>query len=185
MRLLEAKGELCMAQERKGAVTFKGNPLTLIGPEIKVGDQAPDFQVIGGDLSVVTLQNFKGKTKLVSVVPSLDTPVCDQQTRRFNEEAGKLPADVALLTISMDLPFAQKRFCSTAGIDKIKLLSDHRDASFGQAYGVLIKELRLLARSIFVMGPDDKVQYVEYVKEVTNHPNYDSVLNFFQSGVRK
>ncbi len=174
-----------MAQERKGAVTFKGNPLTLIGPEIKVGAKAPDFQVLGDDLSAVTLQNFKGKTKLISVVPSLDTPVCDQQTRRFNEEAAKLPADVQVLTISMDLPFAQKRFCSTAGIDKIKTLSDHRDASFGQAYGTLIKELRLLTRSIFIVSPDDKVQYVEYVREVTNHPNYDAALNFFKSGARR
>ena len=174
-----------MAQERKGAVTFKGNPLTLIGPEIKVGSKAPDFQVLGGDLSTVTLQNFKGKTKLISVVPSLDTPVCDQQTRRFNEEAAKLPADVQVLTISMDLPFAQKRFCSTAGINKIQTLSDHRSASFGEAYGTLIKELRLLARSIFVIGPDDKVQYVEYVKEVTNHPNYEAALSVFKTAARK
>ena len=174
-----------MAQERKGAVTFKGNPMTLIGPEIKVGTKAPDFQVLGVDLSPVTLQSFKGKTKLISVVPSLDTPVCDQQTRRFNEEAAKLPSDVQVLTISMDLPFAQKRFCSTAGIDRIKVLSDHRDASFGQAFGTLIKELKLLTRSIFVIGPDDKVQYVEYVKEVTNHPNYEAVLNVFKAGSRR
>ena len=174
-----------MAQERKGAITFKGNPMTLIGPELKVGAKAPDFQVLAGDLSTVTLQSFKGKAKLISVVPSLDTPVCDQQTRRFNEEAGKLPADVAVLTISMDLPFAQKRFCSTAGIDKIKTLSDHREASFGQAFGVLIKELKLLTRAVFILGPDDQVQYAEYVKEVTNHPNYDAVLAFFKSSVGK
>lgn len=171
-----------MAQERKGAVTFKGNPMTLIGPEIKVGNRAPDFQVTAGDLSTVTLQNFKGKTKLISVVPSLDTPVCDQQTRRFNEEAGKLPADVEVLTISMDLPFAQKRFCSTAGIQKVKTLSDYKSASFGEAYGTLIQELHLLTRSVFIVGPDDKVQYVEYVKEVTDHPNYDAALTFFKSG---
>ena len=174
-----------MAQERKGAVTFKGNPLTLIGPEIKLGAKAPDFQVLGGDLSTVTLQSFKGKTKLISVVPSLDTPVCDQQTRRFNEEATKLPSDVQVITISMDLPFAQKRFCSTAGINRVQVFSDHRDASFGQAYGTLIKELRLLTRSIFVIGPDDKVQYVEYVKEVTNHPNYEAALNFFKAGSQR
>jgi len=172
-----------MAQERKAAITFKGNPMTLIGPEIKVGDKAPDFQVTAGDLSTVTLQNFKGKTKLISVVPSLDTPVCEQQTRRFNEEASKLPADVEVLTISMDLPFAQKRFCSTAGIQKVRTLSDYKSASFGQAYGTLIKELHLLTRSVFIIGPDDKVQYVEYVKEVTNHPNYEAALNFF--GARK
>ena len=168
-----------MAQERQGAVTFKNNPITLIGPEIKVGDKAPDFQVTAGDLSTVTLQNFKGKTKLISVVPSLDTPVCDQQTRRFNEEAAKLPADLEVLTISMDLPFAQKRFCSTAGIAKVKTLSDYKSASFGQAWGTLIKELHLLTRSVFIVGPDDKVQYVEYVKEVTNHPNYEAALTFF------
>ncbi len=168
-----------MAQERKGAITFKGNPMTLVGNEIKVGDQAPDFQATAGDLSPVTLQNFKGKTKLISVVPSLDTPVCDQQTRRFNEEAAKLPADVEVLTISMDLPFAQKRFCSTAGITKVRTLSDYKSASFGQAYGALIKELHLLTRAVFIIGPDDKVQYVEYVKEVTTHPNYDAALAFF------
>lgn len=173
-----------MTQERK-AITFKGNPMTLIGPELKVGDKAPDFQVTAGDLSTVTLQNFKGKTKLISVVPSLDTPVCDQQTRRFNEEAGKFPQDVEVLTVSMDLPFAQKRFCSTAGISKVRTLSDYKSTSFGQAYGVLIKELHLLTRAVFIIGPDDKVQYVEYVKEVTNHPNYDATLNFFKAGARK
>jgi thiol peroxidase len=171
-----------VSQERKGVITFKGNPLTLLGAEIKVGSQAPDFQVLAGDLSAVSLKNFEGKTKLISVVPSLDTPVCDQQTRRFNEEAGKLPADVAVLTISMDLPFAQGRFCSTAGIKKVQTLSDHRDASFGQAYGVLIKELRLLTRAIFVIGADNKVQYVEYVKEVTSHPNYEAALASLKAG---
>jgi len=173
-----------MTQERNGVTTFKGNPLTLIGPEIKAGTQAPNFQVLAGDLSAVTLDNFKGKTKLISVVPSLDTPVCDQQTRRFNEEAGKMPGDIAVLTVSMDLPFAQGRFCSTAGIDKVKVLSDHRDASFGQAYGVLIKELRLLARAIFVIGPDNKVQYAEYVKEMTNHPNYEAALGALKAATR-
>ena len=173
-----------MSQERKDAITFKGNPLTLIGPEIKVGSQAPDFQVLAGDLSTISLDNFKGKTKLISVVPSLDTPVCDQQTRRFNQEASKMPGDIAVLTISMDLPFAQGRFCTTAGIDKVKTLSDHRDASFGQAFGVLIKELRLLTRAIFILGPDNKVQYVEYVKEVTNHPNYEAVLGALKTAAR-
>ena len=165
-----------MSQERKDAVTFKGNPITLVGPEIKAGVQAPAFTVLAGDLSAVTLETLKGKTKLISVVPSLDTPVCDQQTRRFNEEAAKMPGDIAVLTVSMDLPFAQKRFCAAAGIDKIKTVSDHRDASFGTNYGVLIKELRLLTRAIFVIGPDDKVKYAEYVKEVTTHPNYDAAL---------
>ena len=173
-----------MTDGQKRTVAFKGNPLTLLGPEIKVGSKAPDFQVIGGDLSKVTLQTFKGKTKLISVVPSLDTPVCDQQTRRFNEEASKLPGDISVLTISMDLPFAQKRFCSTAKIDKVKVFSDHRDASFGLAYGVLIKELRLLARSIFIVGPDDRIQYVEYVPEVTSHPNYDRALEALKTLVK-
>ena len=163
-------------QERKGAATFKGNPLTLIGPELKRGDKAPGFQLLANDLSPVTLESFKGKTKLISVVPSLDTPVCDMQTKRFNEEASKLPSDVVILTVSADLPFAQSRWCGAAHADKIKTLSDHRDAAFGKAYGVLIKELRLLSRSIFVVGPDDKIQYVEYVKEITQHPNYEKAL---------
>ena len=163
-------------QERKGAATFKGNPLTLVGPELKKGDKAPNFQLLANDLSVVTLESFKGKTKLISVVPSLDTPVCDMQTKRFNEEASKLPSDVVVLTVSTDLPFAQSRWCGAAHADKVKCLSDHRDASFGKAYGVLIKELRLLSRSIFVIGPDDKIQYVEYVKEITQHPSYEQAL---------
>lgn len=173
-----------MSQERSGAVTFKGNPLTLIGAEVKVGSQAPNFQVLAGDLSPVTLDTFKGKTKLISVVPSLDTPVCDQQTRRFNEEAAKMPGDIAVVTVSMDLPFAQGRFCSTAGIDKVKVVSDHKEASFGLAYGVLIKELRLLTRAIFVVDANNKVQYAEYVKEVTNHPNYEAALGALKTAVK-
>ena len=165
-----------MAQERPNAVTFKGNPLTLIGQEIKAGDKAPNFQVIARDLSPVTLDSSKGKVRLISVVPSLDTPVCDQQTRRFNDEAEKLPANVEVLTVSVDLPFAQARFCGAANIDRVKILSDHRELSFGQAYGVLIKELKLLARSVFVIDATDRIQYVELVKEVTNHPNYDAAL---------
>lgn len=171
-------------QERKGAATFKGNALTLIGPELKAGDKAPNFQLLGGDLSPVTLESFKGKTKLVSVVPSLDTPVCDLQTKRFNEEASKLPSGVVVLTVSTDLPFAQTRWCGAAHADKVKCLSDHREASFGKAYGVLIKELRLLSRSIFVIGPDDKIKYVEYVKEITQHPNYEKALNSLGEKVR-
>jgi thiol peroxidase len=165
-----------MPQEKPNAVTFKGNPLTLIGPDIKVGDKAPNFQVIAKDLSPVTLDSSKGKVRLISVVPSLDTPVCDQQTRRFNEEAAKLPSTVEVLTVSADLPFAQARFCGAANIDRVKTLSDHRELSFGQAYGVLIKELKLLARSVFVIDATDRVQYLEIVKEVTNHPNYDAAL---------
>lgn len=170
--------------ERKGAVTFKGNAITLVGSEVKAGDKAPDFKVLANDLSEVTLASSKGKTRLISVVPSVDTPVCDLQTKRFNEEAAKLPAGVTVLTVSMDLPFAQKRWCGAAHADKIQTVSDHRDASFGKAYGVLIKELRLLTRAIFVIGADDKVQYAEYVKEVTQHPNYDAALNALKAGSR-
>ena len=162
-------------QERNGVVKFKGNPLTLIGPEITVGSRAPDFQVLAQDLSPVTLASSQGKTRLISVVPSLDTPVCDAQTRRFNQEAAKLPS-VEILTISMDLPFAQKRWCGASGIDRVKVLSDHNEASFGKAYGVLIKELRLLSRSIFVVDGSGTVRYAEYVPEVTSHPNYDAAL---------
>ena len=171
-------------QERKGAATFKGSPLTLIGPELKKGDKAPNFQLLANDLSPVSLETFKGKTKLISVVPSLDTPVCDMQTKRFNEEASKLPSDVVVLTVSVDLPFAQSRWCGAAHADKVKCLSDHREAAFGNAYGVLIKELRLLARSIFIVGPDDKLQYVEYVKEITQHPNYEKALGSLREKAR-
>lgn len=165
-----------MAQERKGAATFQGNPLTLVGSELKVGDKAPDFKLTDTGLKAVTLADSKGKTRLVSVVPSIDTPVCDLQTKRFNQEASKLPANIAVLTVSMDLPFAQARWCGLAGADKIQMLSDYQDHAFGQAYGVLIKELKLLSRAVFVIGPDDKVQYVEYVKEITTHPDYDKAL---------
>ncbi len=170
--------------ERKSAVTFKNNPITLVGPEIKAGDKAPDFKVLANDLSEVTLASSKGKTRLISVVPSLDTPVCELQSKRFNEEASKLPSSVAVLTVSMDLPFAQKRFCAAQHADKIQMLSDHREASFGRAYGALIKELRLLTRAVFVIGPDDKVQYAEYVKEVTQHPDYDKALQTLKAGAK-
>ena len=170
--------------ERKGVVTFKANPLTLIGPEVKTGAKAPDFKLLTKDLNEVTLASSKGKTRLISVVPSLDTPVCDAQTRRFNEEASKLPGSITILTVSVDLPFAQARWCGAAGVSKVQTLSDHRDVSFGKAYGVLIKELRLLSRAIFVVGPDDKVQYVEYVKEITQHPDYEKALNALKAGAR-
>ena len=170
-----------MAQERKNAATFKGGPLTLIGPELKTGDKAPDFKLVDTGLKIVMLADSKGKTRLLSVVPSIDTPVCDLQTKRFNQEASKLPAHVAVITVSMDLPFAQGRWCGLSGADKIQMLSDYREHAFGQAYGVLIKELQLLSRSVFVIGPDDKVQYVEYVKEVTEHPNYEKVLGFIKA----
>lgn len=162
--------------ERKGIVTIKGNPLALLGAELKIGDKSPDFTVLDGDLKEISLKDFSGKIKLISVTPSLDTPVCDMQSRRFNQEAAKLPENVAVLNISMDLPFAISRFCTTAGIDKVKAYSDHRDASFGSAYGVLIKELRLLARSIFVLDKDNVIRYIEVVPEVTSHPDYDKAL---------
>lgn len=171
-------------QERKGAVTFKNNPITLVGPELKKGDKAPDFKLLANDLSEVTLANTKGQTRIIGIVPSLDTPVCDLQTKRFNEEAGKFPQGVKVLTVSMDLPFAQKRWCGAAGAAHVQTLSDHRDANFGKAYGVLIKELRLLTRAIFIVGADDKIQYAEYVKEVTQHPNYDAALNSLKAGAR-
>jgi thioredoxin-dependent peroxiredoxin len=156
-------------------ITFKGNNVTLLGNEVKVGDQAPDFTVLGNDLSEVTLQDSKGSVRLISVVPSLDTGVCDAQTRRFNEEAASL-GNVKVLTVSVDLPFAQKRWCGANGIENVQTLSDHRALSFGEAYGVAIKELRLLARAVFVVDSNDKVTYVEYVSEATDHPNYESAL---------
>ena len=165
-----------MPQERTGVATFKGNPITLIGPEIKPGDKAPDFTVCRNLMTEETLANYKGKVKLISVVPSLDTGVCDQQTRRFNEEAAKLGDNVVVLTISVDLPFAQSRWCGAAGVDKVVTLSDYKYRSFGQAYGVLIKEFQLLMRSIFVIDANDTVQYVEYVKEMTEHPNYEAAI---------
>jgi thiol peroxidase len=159
-----------MPQERTGVATIKGNPLTLIGPEIKVGDKAPDFKVNKDLMTQVSLHDYDGKVKLISVVPSLDTGVCDAQTRRFNVEAAKLGDKVTVLTVSMDLPFAQARWCGAAGVDQVVTLSDYKDASFGEAYGVLIKELRLLMRSIFVVDADNNVQYVEYLSEMTNSP---------------
>jgi thiol peroxidase len=163
-------------KERTGLVTMKGNPLTLVGDELKVGDTAPDFTVLDNNLSPVDFSSFQGKVCVISSVPSLDTSVCDRETRRFNEEAAKLGPQVKILTISMDLPFAQKRWCAAAGVEKVKVLSAHRDASFGKAYGVLIKELRLLARAIFVVGPEGVIRYIELVGELTNEPDYQGAL---------
>lgn len=157
-------------------VTFQGNPVTLLGEKVKVGDNAADFTVLANDLSPVTLASSEGKVRLISVVPSLDTGVCAQQTRRFNEEASALSDEVKILTISVDLPFAQARWCGAEGIDAVQTLSDHKDLSFGKAYGNVIEELRLLARSVFVIDKNDKVTYVEYVPEVTDHPNYEQAL---------
>lgn len=163
--------------ERTGVVTFAGNPLTLVGPAVKAGDEAPDFTLLDNSLAAKSLKDFAGKTLVLSVTPSLDTPVCDAQLRRFNEAATKLGDDVAVLNVSMDLPFANKRFCSVAGIEKATTLSDHRDASFGTAYGVLVKELRLLARAIFVVGRDGVVKHAEVVPEMTHHPDYEKALS--------
>jgi len=157
-------------------VTFKQKPVTLVGKQIQAGDKAPDFQVVANDLSNVSLSDYKGKVKLISVVPSIDTGVCDAQTRRFNEEAASLDNTV-VLTISVDLPFAQKRWCAAEGIENVQTLSDHKDVSFGQAYGVLIEELRLLARSVFVVNEQDEIVYAQYVSEVSEHPDYEAALN--------
>ncbi|NLH16337.1 MAG: thiol peroxidase [Phycisphaerae bacterium] len=162
--------------ERKGAITFKGGPLTLLGPAPVIGTAAPDFSVLANDLSPVTLSSFKGKVVILASVPSLDTPVCDVETRRFNEEAGKLPG-VKVLTLSMDLPFAQKRWCGAAGVTNVQTLSDHRDAEFGQAYGLLIKELRLLARAVIVIDKKGIIRYIQVVPEVTQEPDYAAALD--------
>jgi len=166
-----------IGKERPGLVTVRGNPLTLLGPEVKVGDRAPDFRVLDGTLKVATLDAFRGKLKIISSVPSLDTPVCDAETHRFNEEAGKLPENVAVLTLSMDLPFAQSRWCAAAGVEKVKTFSDFRDRSFGEAYGVLIKETGLLARAVFLVDDQNIVRYVELVPELTKEPDYERILS--------
>ncbi|RMF87922.1 MAG: thiol peroxidase [Nitrospirae bacterium] len=163
-----------MSTERPAAATLKGNPLTLVGPELKVGDKAPDFTARKG-LEDVSGSRYNGQVRVLLSVPSLDTPVCDQETRRFNEAAASL-GDVKVVCISMDLPFAQGRFCETAGIDRVETLSDYKDASFGTAYGVLIKEHRLDHRAVFVVDRDDTIRHVEYVPEMTDHPNYDAAL---------
>jgi len=167
--------------EQAHAVTMKGNPVVLLGNNISVGQAAPDATVVANDLSEVKLSSFKGKKIILSIVPSLDTPVCDLQTRRFNEEAGKIGNDVKVLTVSMDLPFAQKRWCGTTNCDKVTTLSDYRYASLGEAYGVLIKGLRLLARAVFIIDTAGKVQYKEVVKEITTHPDYDTALKAFKN----
>jgi len=164
-------------EERSGKITMKGNPLTLLGPELKIGDRAPDVVLVNNDLEPVSLSSYQGKICIISSVPSLDTPVCDMETRRFNEEAGALGDDVAIITVSMDLPFAQKRWCGAAGVDKVITLSDYGDMSFGRAYGVLIKELKLLARSVFVLDRKGVIQYIQLVNEVADEPAYQEILD--------
>ena len=162
--------------ERSGVITFKGNPMTLLGTELKVGDKAPDFNVVDTTLALVNLATHAGKIRIISAVPSLDTPVCDTETRKFNQEAAGLPENVVVLTISLDLPFAQKRWCGAAGIERVVTLSDYRDRSFGQNYGVLIKELLLLARCIFVVDAQGIIRYIQQVPEVTSEPDYAAVI---------
>lgn len=161
--------------ERPGGTTLRGDPKTLIGPELKPGDPAPDFTAVDNSLKPVTLSGTGNQVRIFSVVPSLDTPVCDAQTKRFNEEAAKLP-NVDIYTVSMDLPFAQKRWCGAFGVDKVKMLSDHKDASFGSQYGTLIKDLRIESRAIFVVDKNNTIRHAEYVKEVADFPNYESAL---------
>ena len=164
-------------KERIRSVTMKGQSLTLLGDEVGIGQRAPDFEVVANDLSTVRFSSFLGRICIISSIPSLDTSVCDTMTRRFNQEAGKLGEDVVVLTISMDLPFTQKRWCGAAGIENVQTLSDHRDASFGKVYGVLIKDLRLLARAVFVVNKQGILQYIQIVPDLTNEPDYESVLN--------
>ena len=160
----------------KTKITFQGNPLTLVGNQLKPGDTAPDFEVLANDLSPVKLSDFHDKVCVISVVPSLDTPVCDIQTRRFNEEAAALGNDVVVLTISMDLPFAQQRWCGAAGIENVQTLSDHRNAEFGKAFGLLIEELRLLARAVFIVDANGIIRYKQIVDELTDEPDYDAAI---------
>jgi len=167
--------------ESFGEVTFKGNPLTVVGPRLKVGDEAPEFHLLANDLATVSLSDSAGKTRLISVVPSLDTPVCDLQTRKFNQKLDGLAGAVAGYTVSADLPFAQARWCGAAGVARMQTLSDHRDMSFGDAYGTHIKELRLEARAVFVVDAAGVIRHVEYVPEVTNAPNYDAALAAVES----
>lgn len=166
--------------ERQGATTLKGNPLTLVGPELKAGDAAPNFEMVDNGLKAVDLAATGDTVRIFSVVPSLDTPVCDAQTKRFNEELAKL-SGVDIYTVSMDLPFAQKRWCGAFGVDRVKMLSDHKTGSFGQSYGTMIKELRIESRAIFVVDKSNVVRHAEYVKEVADHPNYDAALTVAKS----
>jgi thiol peroxidase len=164
--------------ERSGLITFQGSPLTLVGTEVMLGQKAPDAELVANDLSVVRLSSLsQGRVCILSSVPSLDTPVCDTETRRFNEEAGTMGGQIRILTISMDLPFAQKRWCGAAGVNHVQTLSDYREAQFGQRYGLLIKELRLLARAVLVLDKLGTVRYVELVRELATEPDYNAALN--------
>jgi thioredoxin-dependent peroxiredoxin len=170
--------------ERKNAVKVKGGPVTLLGEEVKAGQSAPDFMVLDNNLKEVKLSEYNGKIKLIASVPSLDTPVCDAEIHNFNKDAAGASKDVVVIFISMDLPFAQKRFCQDNDIASVKTFSDHKSADFGLKYGVLIKELRLLARAIFIIDKSGTVKYVEYVPELTSHPNYEAALSALKSVAR-
>lgn len=165
-----------MTTNRYGDVTFLGEKQTVRGNVLRVGDSAPNFTLLAGDLSKVTLQDSAGKIRLISVVPSLDTGICDAQTRRFNEAAATLGEQVAIITVSVDLPTAQTRWCAAAGVDRVQVLSDHRDMNFGDAYGTHIVEMRQEQRAIFVVDQNDTVCYVEYVPEIAQHPDYEAAL---------
>jgi len=165
-----------MTQERTGVATLKGNPITLVGPELKVGDKAPDFTLSKSLGEYVSLQDYAGKVKLISVIPSIDTGVCEAQTRKFNEAASDLGDNVVVLTVSVDTPFAQARWCGAAGVDRVVMLSDYKDNNFGLSYGVYIKEFALDMRSIFILDENNVIQYVEYLSEMSNHPNYDAAI---------
>lgn len=167
--------------ERNNVITMKGNPLTLIGPELKVGEKAPNFTVLDKGLSPKSLSDYTGKIKVLSVTPSLDTPVCDMQAQWFNDEATSLPGDVVVINVSMDLPFAIGRFCIAKGVDKVEVLSDHRDASFGKSWGLLIKELRLLTRAVAIVDGDDVLRYMQIVPEATDAPDYDALMEALKS----
>ena len=164
-------------QEFEGLVTLKGKPITLVGDEVKVGQAGPEFEAVDNDLKPVRLSSLKGKVVILCSVPSLDTSVCDIETRKFNEKAGQLGGDVKVLTISMDLPFAQKRWCGAAGIKNVQTLSDHSEASLGMAYGVLIKDMRLLARAVFVIDKTGIVRYKQIVPEISSEPDYEAAIN--------
>ena len=168
-------------EERKGIITVLGNPVTLLGPQLKTGDTAPEATLIDNDMKPVSLSSYRGKTCIISSVTSLDTPVCDIETRRFNAETAKTGPETVVLTVSMDLPFAQKRWCGAAGIDQVITLSDHLKAEFGLAYGVLIKELRLLSRTIFIVDGGGTIRYIQRVKENANEPDYEAVLKALSS----
>lgn len=163
--------------EKKGIVTFEGNPLTLLGPELKIGDMAPDTELTNNDMEPVKISSFRGNVCILSAVPSLDTPVCDAETRRFNEEASKLGSAVKIVTVSMDLPFAQKRWCGAAGVRNVTTLSDYKERSFGNSYGALIKELKLLSRTVYILDKEGVIRYIQQVGEITKEPNYEEVLS--------